>query len=125
MRSDIARWRLARQAQHHHSNGNGGPSASEREINVGDMERQFSMIGGTALAVYGLARGSFTGLALAGIGAALIWRGHTGHCQMYEMLGHNSAGQPEDHGNYRASAEQHEPLLHSGYDEGYAAGDAV
>jgi len=50
-----------------------------------------SMIGGTVLAAYGLLRGSFSGLALAAIGGALIWRGHTGHCEMYHMLGHSSA----------------------------------
>lgn len=49
------------------------------------------MVGGTVLAVYGLMSRSLTGLGLAAIGGALIWRGHTGHCYCYEMLGHNSA----------------------------------
>ena len=49
------------------------------------------MIGGTALAVYGLLRPSLSGLALAAIGGALIWRGHTGHCDVYQKLGYSSA----------------------------------
>jgi hypothetical protein len=61
------------------------------EINVGELERQFSLIGGTVLAVCGLMRGSLSGLALATLGGALIWRGHTGHCEMYHALGHSCA----------------------------------
>lgn len=60
-------------------------------VNVGDMERQASLIGGGVLAVCGLLRGSMSGLALAALGGALIWRGHTGHCEMYHALGVNSA----------------------------------
>ena len=61
------------------------------QVNVGETERQLSMIGGTALAVYGMLRPSLSGLALAVIGGALIWRGHRGHCDMYEKLGFSSA----------------------------------
>jgi len=74
----------------------GGEHAGDRHsasdhINVGEFERQVSMWGGTVLAGYGLLRRSLSGLALAAIGGALIWRGHTGHCQVYEALGHSSA----------------------------------
>ena len=85
MASDIAKWRQQRQSRRPASGQHG-------TINVGEFERQISMIGGTVLAGYGLLRGRFTGLALAAIGGALIWRGHTGHCEMYHMLGHSSAG---------------------------------
>ena len=60
-------------------------------INVGEFERHASMIGGTALAIFGLLNRSLAGLALAAIGGALVWRGHTGHCDMYEQLGYSSA----------------------------------
>jgi hypothetical protein len=95
MNPNIARQRRAKAAQAHQG-GNSGhtqrrDNSEQPQINVGEVERQLSMIGGTALAVCGLTRGTFTGLALAAIGGALIWRGYSGHCQMYEMLGHSSA----------------------------------
>jgi uncharacterized membrane protein len=59
---------------------------------VGDTERAVSAIAGGALAVYGLRRGSLGGLLLAGIGAALGYRGLTGHCGVYERLGIDAGG---------------------------------
>ena len=61
------------------------------QINVGDQEREVSMIGGTMLAMLGLIRGSVSGLALVAIGGALIWRGHTGHCEAYHAVGFSTA----------------------------------
>ncbi len=60
------------------------------EINVGKAERELSIVGGSVLAVCGLLRGSLSGLALAAIGGALIWRGHSGQCQMYQAMGIDS-----------------------------------
>jgi uncharacterized membrane protein len=80
--------------QHQHEHQSNG-AQQHKKINVGEMERQVSMVGGTVLAVCGLLKGSISGLALAGIGAALIWRGHTGHCEVYHMLGHSSADEQE------------------------------
>jgi uncharacterized membrane protein len=68
-----------------------GTSTECCQVNVGDMERQASMWGGTLLAACGLLKGSMSGLALAAIGAALIYRGHTGHCHLYEAFGHSTA----------------------------------
>ena len=65
--------------------------AGEECANIGEAERQASMVGGTILAVCGLLKGSMSGLALAAIGGALIYRGHTGHCQLYQALGHSTA----------------------------------
>ena len=62
-------------------------------INVGKNERLASMIGGSVIALMGFTRGSVTGLALGAIGAALVYRGYTGHCQLYDSLGHNTAAQ--------------------------------
>ena len=76
--------------EHPQMQTNSGRSA-HATVNVGDMERQASLIGGGVLAVCGLLRGSMSGLALAALGGALIWRGHTGHCEMYHALGVNSA----------------------------------
>jgi uncharacterized membrane protein len=55
--------------------------------NVGDLERLASTVGGGALALYGLTRGSLLGAALAVLGGSLVYRGATGHCPLYERLG--------------------------------------
>jgi uncharacterized membrane protein len=55
-------------------------------INVGEVERWASAIGGTLLVAHGLRRGSFGGLALALIGGGLVYRGVTGHCEVYQAL---------------------------------------
>jgi uncharacterized membrane protein len=64
------------------------PSAS---VNVGQYERWASAVGGGALALYGITRGSLGGIALALVGAALVQRGVTGHCNLYEAMNFNSA----------------------------------
>jgi uncharacterized membrane protein len=61
-------------------------------INVGDSERLLSVLGGGALGVYGLSRGDLGGLALAALSGALIYRGATGHCNLYGALGINTSG---------------------------------
>lgn len=55
-------------------------------INVGKTERWISVIGGSALAMFGLSRRSPLGLALAVLGGGLIARGTTGHCSVYQAL---------------------------------------
>lgn len=60
--------------------------------NVGDSERLLSLLGGGALGVYGLSRGSLGGLGLAALGGALIYRGMTGHCNLYGALGLSTSG---------------------------------
>src|ERR1044072_5366495 len=65
-------------------------------VNVGEIERWASSIGGGALALYGSARlitqGSVGGAVLALVGGSLIYRGATGHCEMYHQLGINTTG---------------------------------
>jgi len=56
------------------------------DINVGDVERWASTIGGTILVAHGLRSRSFGGLALALIGGGLVYRGVTGHCETYHAL---------------------------------------
>jgi uncharacterized membrane protein len=62
-----------------------------RGKNVDDLERVMSIIGGTALALFGLRRFSLTRLGLAAFGAKLIHRGITGHCPAYQRLGVSTA----------------------------------
>src|SRR5437764_460405 len=64
-------------------------------VNVGDVERAASAVGGGALALYGLTRGTLGGLFLAGLGGAFVYRGLTGHCDVYCALGVSTA---DEHG---------------------------
>jgi uncharacterized membrane protein len=64
-------------------------------VNVGGIERWASSIAGGALAAYGISRlvsnGSWGGAVLALVGGSLIYRGATGHCEMYHAMNLNTA----------------------------------
>ena len=60
-------------------------------VNIGRVERWLSMVAGGALAAYGLKRRQAPGGAAAIVGAALLYRGATGHCDLYQALGVNRA----------------------------------
>jgi uncharacterized membrane protein len=68
-----------------------GGQSHRAHVNVGDTERWLSAVGGTVLTLFGLGRGDLPGLALALGGGALIYRGLSGHCPCYQMLGINTA----------------------------------
>lgn len=59
--------------------------------NVDDLERKLSVAGGSALVLHGLGRRSLGGVIEALIGGALLQRGLTGHCMVYESLGVSTA----------------------------------
>jgi len=63
----------------------------QERINVGTIERWLSMAAGGALAAYALKRRDVPGGAAAIAGAALLYRGATGHCDVYRKLGVNTA----------------------------------
>ncbi len=69
-----------------------GSAASRPHVNVGEMERWASLLGGGLLAAWGLSRRNWTGLALAAVGGSLMVRGATGHCAGYSALGVSTAG---------------------------------
>lgn len=54
--------------------------------NVGQRERWLSAAAGGGLLVAGLVRGKFSGLLMAIGGGALVYRGLTGHCSVYQAL---------------------------------------
>lgn len=84
----------------------GGRGARAR--NVGTVERALSITGGGLLAVYGLGRRGVPGTALALTGAALVLRGVTGRCRVYEALGVDHS----DHAGERGRSwlvQQHGP----------------
>lgn len=58
-----------------------------RRANVGRRERMASLVGGGALALYGLTRGSLGGLLMAAAGGGLLYRGASGHSQVYDAMG--------------------------------------
>jgi uncharacterized membrane protein len=70
----------------------GGDVTGGSTPNVGQVERWASAIGGGALALYGVTRGSLGGIALALVGAALVQRGVSGHCNLYEAMNFSTAG---------------------------------
>ena len=60
------------------------------DVNVADVERWASALGGAALTAYGIKQlrdRSAAGAAIAAAGTALIVRGATGHCPMYSAVG--------------------------------------
>lgn len=57
------------------------------DVNVGEVERMASKVGGGTLVAVGLMRGGLSGLTMAALGGALIYRGVTGHCSLYQAIG--------------------------------------
>ncbi len=68
-------------------------ASSITQVNVGPTERWISGISGGALAIYGIARQDWGGAGLALLGAALIYRGTSGHSFIYQGLNVN---QPQE-----------------------------
>ncbi|HEX6963168.1 MAG TPA: SRPBCC family protein [Lacipirellula sp.] len=65
----------------------------DRELgpNVDYKERILSSLAGALLTAYGLSSGKRGSLLMAGLGGALLHRGMTGHCYLYNALGVNTA----------------------------------
>ena len=106
MNPNIARKRHAKSAHVRNEQTSHNGHSGHSQINVGDFERQVSMWGGTVLAAYGLLRVN------VGSGAHCNrrrpdLRGHTGHCEMYHMLGHSSADQAEHTGQRNTATDSH------------------
>jgi uncharacterized membrane protein len=65
----------------------GASLSSEHSANIDDVERWVSGISGAALALYGVRRRAVDGVALAALGAALLYRSVTGRSLLYQALG--------------------------------------
>lgn len=74
-----------------HSSELAGSCAESCDININESERMVSKVAGGALLLYGLSRFSLGTLLVAVAGGALIYRGMTGHCHLYDALGTSSA----------------------------------
>jgi len=59
--------------------------------NISKGERVASLIGGAALALYGIRKRSRVGYAMAVVGGDLIRRGTTGYCYFYQAIGLRTA----------------------------------
>lgn len=74
---------------------------SRGRVNVGGRERWASGLIGGALAAFGLRQRSLAGLAVAGVGAALVNRAVQGHCDVYGALNidiaHREPARPEEY----------------------------
>jgi uncharacterized membrane protein len=64
--------------------------------NVSQGERWASMAAGAVLAAYGLSKRRGSGWLLAMMGGVLLQRGFSGHCNIYQALGLNTAGDRSD-----------------------------
>jgi hypothetical protein len=71
-------------------------SSGSSYANIGDIERIITMLGGGMLVFYGLWRRSAVGVVLGLIGGALLYRGGSGHCMIYQALGINTANASGD-----------------------------
>ena len=65
-------------------------------VNVGKYERMAMAIGGGALVGYALKNRSKSGIALGLMGAGLLYSGATGQCEVYRVLGVNTATESGD-----------------------------
>jgi uncharacterized membrane protein len=65
---------------------------TDTSTNVGGTERMASMIAGGALLGFGLKQGGLIGTAASVLGGAMLYRGSTGHCHMYDAMDVNTAG---------------------------------
>ena len=61
---------------------------------------------GGALVVFGLSRMSLGGVVLAAVGAALGYRGVTGHCDVYERLGIDAGSARRNVGNLGVKVDE-------------------
>lgn len=67
------------------------PGLHGRKVNVNASERMVSVFAGGALAAYALRQRNWTAAALAAGGGYLVMRRMSGHCNVYDAAGVNSA----------------------------------
>jgi uncharacterized membrane protein len=81
-----------------------------RSVNVSDQERWLSLLGGGLLALYLVRRSLGTVMLLGGAGA-LLYRGWSGHCALYQNMGLSTAAQDAASDSSRSIAGSDEPLV--------------
>lgn len=93
--------------------------------NVGGTERIASALAGGLLALWGLRRRGSVGYGAAALGAELLFRGATGHCKAYSVLGITTQekgrrGQPADVDHDRSVDVRHSVYINRPREELYA-----
>ena len=83
---------------------------ADRPVNVGDLERWLSLLGGGLLALAMVRRSLGTVVLLGGAGA-LLYRGWTGHCALYQTMGLSTAPHDAPPDSARSVAGPDEPPL--------------
>jgi uncharacterized membrane protein len=78
----------------------GSLGRKQTSVNVGRVEQKASLVGGAALALFGVkgiaSRHYLSGFAMLVAGGLFLYRGKTGHCGLYQVLGVDTfhAGHP-------------------------------
>lgn len=83
---------------------------ADRPVNVGNLDRWLSLLGGGLLALSMVQRSLGTIMLLGGAGA-LLYRGWTGHCTLYQTMGLSTGAQEASSGSSRTVAGPNEPPL--------------
>ena len=83
------------------------PRPVDRPGNVGDLERWLSLVGGGLLAVYSLRRSLGNFMLLFGA-CALVYRGLTGHCALYQTMQVSTVSGDRHSGSLRDTTEPNE-----------------
>ncbi len=78
------------------------------EVNVDEAERLISAVGGGAILLTAANLRSLHGLLATVMGASMIYRGVTGHCPFYSILGLRTCGQGSSRGEGRAASNSRE-----------------
>jgi len=81
---------------------------ADRPANVGDLERWLSLLGGGLLALTSVRRSLGTVLLLGGAGA-LLYRGLTGYCALYQAMGLSTVAPEPRPGSPRSVTGPDEP----------------
>ena len=74
---------------------------NKERTNISEVERWASLIGGGTLMAFGLKRKDAGGFTLAAMGGALVYRGASGHCDLFQALGINTAERGDAKGTGR------------------------
>jgi len=69
------------------------PRLGDQAVNVGDTERIISAVVGGCALLFGLSKLSLTSVVALAAGGALLARGLTGHCRIYDALEMSTAGE--------------------------------
>jgi uncharacterized membrane protein len=80
----------------------------DRLVNVGDLERWLSLLGGGLLALYTVRRSLGSAVLLCGAGA-LLYRGLRGYCALYQTMGISTVGHNVQSESSRGVAAPDEP----------------